>query len=156
MQYILLIFIVVPVAEMWLLIQVGGLIGAWPTIATVLLTAVIGLALLRRQGFDTLMRGRAKLESGEAPVMEMLESMVLAVSGALLLTPGFFTDIVGFIGLLPLSRRFLVGYFVNRMNVVDGYYQASQTRGSRIYRDTQERQNINEKGPIEGEYRRED
>lgn len=156
MQYFLLLFIVMPIAEMWLLIQVGGLIGAWPTIGTVLLTAVIGLALLRRQGFDTLMRGRAKLASGEVPVMEMLEGMVLAISGALLLTPGFFTDTLGFIGLLPISRKFLIRYLVNRINVVGGYFQTGNALADDICPGSPGSQATREKGAIEGEFRVED
>jgi len=159
MRYFLLLFIVMPVAEMWLLIQVGGLIGAWPTIGAVLLTAVIGLALLRRQGFDTLMRGRAKLASGEVPVMEMLEAILLAVSGALLLTPGFFTDTLGFIGLLPMSRKFLTSYLVNRINIVGGYSQTGDALAGNIYRGSPGSpgsQARREKEAIEGEFRIED
>lgn len=156
MQYFLLLFIVMPIAEMWLLIQVGGLIGAWPTIGAVLLTAVIGLALLRRQGFDTLMRGRAKLASGEVPVLEMLEAILLAVSGALLLTPGFFTDTLGFIGLLPMSRKFLIRYLVNRINVVSGHSQTGDVLAGNIYRSAPGSQATKDKGAIEGEFRVED
>lgn len=108
MRFLLLIFVTVPIFEMWLLIKVGGQIGALPTIGLVFLTALVGLALLRQQGFATLLRGRQKLESGEIPAQEMAEGLVLAVSGALLLTPGFFTDAVGFAGLLPVTRRWLV------------------------------------------------
>jgi UPF0716 protein FxsA len=162
-RFLLVIFIVIPIIEMWLLIQVGGLIGALPTIALVMLTAVIGLALLRRQGFSTLMRGRAKMESGEIPAMEMIEALVLAVSGAMLLTPGFFTDALGFAGLLPLSRHWLVNRLVSRMDIVDGYYQAShsQTQTHSIHGgvfDSTESESgrSNGKETLEGEYRRED
>ncbi len=161
MGYLLLLFIVMPIAEMWLLIHVGGLIGALPTIGLVLLTAMVGLALLRRQGFATLMRGRAKMESGEIPAMEMLEALVLAVSGALLLTPGFVTDAVGFIGLLPLSRQWLVSFLIKRMNVVDGYYQATSVQMHTLHSGTVHdamhgRHGTDEKEPIEGEFRRDD
>lgn len=171
MRFFLLLFIVIPIAEMWLLIHVGGLIGALPTIALVMLTAIIGLALLRRQGFATLMRGRAKMESGEIPAMEMLEALVLAVSGAMLLTPGFFTDALGFAGLLPLSRHWLVNWLIGRMNIVDGYYQSAASHQQRAtiqtftVHDQESRQEHRQdegqnKGqgnaPIEGEFRRED
>ena len=120
MRFLLLIFIIVPIAEMWLLIQVGGFIGAVPTIAAVLLTAVIGLAMLRRQGLSTLLRVNQRIESGELPAQEMLEGIVLAVSGALLLTPGFFTDALGFAGLTPVLRQWLVRRLVGRMTVFQG------------------------------------
>lgn len=150
-RFLLLLFILVPIAEMWLLIKVGGAIGAWPTIGLVLLTAIIGLALLRRQGFATLMRGRQKMESGEIPAQEMLEGVVLAVSGALLLTPGFFTDLLGFLGLLPVSRRWLVGRLMGRADIVSAYaarqgYHQAGSAGHRAPRKT----------PLEGEYHRED
>ncbi len=120
MRFLLLIFIIVPIVEMWLLIQVGGYIGAVPTIAAVLLTAVIGLAMLRRQGLSTLLRVNQRMESGELPAQEMLEGIVLAVSGALLLTPGFFTDAIGFAGLTPVLRQWLVRRLVGRVNVFEG------------------------------------
>ena len=120
MRFLLLIFIIVPIVEMWLLIQVGGVIGAVPTIAAVLMTAVIGLALLRRQGLSTLLRVNQRMASGELPAEEMLEGIILAVSGALLLTPGFFTDAIGFVGLTPLLRQWVVRRLVGRVNVFPG------------------------------------
>lgn len=118
MRYLLLLFIVMPILEMWLLITVGQQIGALPTIGLVLLTAVVGLSLLRRQGFDTLFRARSRLDAGELPAMEMAEGLVLALCGALLLTPGFVTDAIGFVGLVPPLRRRVVSLLVSRMEVV--------------------------------------
>lgn len=103
---------------MWLLIQVGGFIGAVPTIAAVLLTAMIGLAMLRRQGLSTLLRVNQRMGNGELPAQEMLEGIVLAVSGALLLTPGFFTDALGFAGLTPILRQRLVRRLVGRVTIL--------------------------------------
>ncbi len=96
---------------MYLLIRVGGYFGALPTIALVMLTAIIGVALLRRQGAATLLRANERLNAGEVPAGEMIEGVMLAVSGALLLTPGFVTDAVGFALLVPAARRWLVGRF---------------------------------------------
>jgi UPF0716 protein FxsA len=150
-RVLLIIFIAIPVVEMWILIQVGGVIGAWPTIGLVLLTAVVGLALLRRQGFDTLARVRARLESGEVPALEMLEGLVLAVSGALLLTPGFFTDALGFAGLIPGPRRRLIKRLMNTKYMAGDIYtntnlDIDRTRGS----------GTPPQNPIEGEYSREE
>ncbi|MCK9502634.1 MAG: FxsA family protein [Porticoccaceae bacterium] len=103
-----LFFLAVPVFELWLLIQVGGVIGAWPTIALVLLTAMIGVALLKKEGFKLLTRSNLKLDAGELPAQEVFEGFVLGISGALLLAPGFATDVVGFLGLIPWTRRWLV------------------------------------------------
>lgn len=101
----LLLFFITPIVEMYLLIQVGGYIGAWPTIGLVMLTAVIGVSLLRLQGLATLTRGLSRLEGGEVPAREMAEGLLLAVAGALLLTPGFVTDAFGFALLTPALRQ---------------------------------------------------
>ena len=108
MRFALLLFILMPILEMWLLITIGSYIGALSTILLVMLTALIGIGLLREQGVSTLWRGREKLHQGRMPAQEIMEGIVLAVSGALLLTPGFVTDAIGLLGLLPFSRIFLV------------------------------------------------
>ena len=97
----LLIFFLTPIAEMYLLIKVAGHIDAWPTVGLVMLTAVVGVALLKRQGLLTLTRGMGRLQRGEVPATEMAEGILLAVAGALLVTPGFITDTVGFVLLFP-------------------------------------------------------
>ncbi len=158
MRVLLLIFIIVPVVEMWLLIQVGGLIGAFPTIAGVLLTAMIGLALLRRQSVSTLMRVRERMGSGEMPAQEMMEGIVLAVSGALLLTPGFFTDAIGFAGLTPGLRRWAIRGLVARVNVMGAQQMGAQQRGH-TYTQTDQSTGSGQSGGhniLEGEFSRED
>ncbi|WP_461515859.1 FxsA family protein [Porticoccus sp.] len=118
MRYLFLLFIAMPIVEMWLLITVGQHIGALPTIGLVLLTAVVGLSLLRQQGFATLFRARSKLDAGELPAQEVAEGLILAICGALLLTPGFVTDVIGFAGLTPWVRRQLVSRLAVKMDVV--------------------------------------
>lgn len=105
---LLAIFFLVPLIEIYLLIQVGGIIGAGWTIFAVVFTAVLGAALVRRQGFTTLGRIRTQMDAGELPALELLEGLCLLVAGALLLTPGFFTDAVGFALLTPPLRRWAV------------------------------------------------
>lgn len=105
---LLLLFILVPLLEIWLLIKVGGRIGATPTIALVVLTAIVGVTLLRLQGLRTLTRANERLRAGEVPAQEMGEGLILAVAGVLLLTPGFATDAVGFACLVPPIRRRLL------------------------------------------------
>jgi len=102
-----LLFFLTPVIEMYLLIRVGGWIGAFPTITLVMLTAVSGIALLRRQGFSTLMRSRQKLATGELPAAEIAEGILLGIAGALMITPGFITDLTGFALLVPAFRSLL-------------------------------------------------
>ena len=104
-KLLLIAFIAIPLIEIALFIQVGGLIGLWPTLATVVLTAVIGVTLLRQQGVSTLTRAQARVERGEMPLPEMLEGILLAIAGALLLTPGFLTDAIGFALLVPTVRQ---------------------------------------------------
>jgi len=105
---LLAIFFLVPLVEIYLLIQVGGVIGAGWTIFAVVFTAVLGAALVRRQGFATLGRIRANMDAGELPAMELLEGLCLLIAGALLLTPGFFTDALGFLLLTPPLRRWAI------------------------------------------------
>lgn len=102
-----LLFILVPLAEVGVFIQVGGLVGLWPTLALCLLTAAIGTICIRYQGFTLIKRAQTQLEAGEAPVFEVVSGVCLLVAGVLLLVPGFVTDAVGFLLLLPPFRRVL-------------------------------------------------
>ena len=105
MRFIFALFIAVPIVEMLVLIEVGQQIGALWTIALVLLTAFIGINLLRHQGLATLSRANWRIKSGELPAQEILEGILLAVGGALLLTPGFVTDTIGFLLLIPFLGK---------------------------------------------------
>ncbi len=118
MGFWLLVFFLTPIVEMYLLIKVGGYIGAWPTIGLVMLTAVIGVALLRVQGLSTLTRGMGRLEGGELPAREMAEGILLAVAGALLITPGFCTDAAGFALLVPAFRGAIARRMLARVVMV--------------------------------------
>jgi len=104
---IALIFIGVPILEIAVFIRAGALIGLWPTIAMVLLTGILGVALLRMQGLAVLARVRQSLDQGRIPVEEVFTGLCLLVAGALLLTPGFVTDTVGFLLLVPAVRAVL-------------------------------------------------
>ena len=121
MKYFLPSFIVLPILEMYILIEVGGFIGALNTIGLVLLTALLGLILLRQQGFRTLLNARNKLMQAELPTEEIVTGIFLAVGGALLLTPGFVTDFIGFMCLLPFTRRFLMSFIATSFFDVSGF-----------------------------------
>ncbi len=110
----LFLFIGIPVIEMYILILVGSQIGALTTIALVVLTATIGLWLFRREGFATLHNLQAKLNTNELPGRELLEGVMLLIGGALLLTPGFVTDSIGFVCLLPGLRKPLAEFLIQR------------------------------------------
>ena len=103
-------FIGVPLLEIAVFIQVGGLIGLWPTLGLVILTALIGSWQLRSQGLATLARGRAQLDAGNLPTRELFDGLCLLFAGALLLTPGFVTDALGLLLFLPAFRELLRGW----------------------------------------------
>jgi len=106
-RLLIILFLTVPLLEIFLLLKVGSLIGALWTIFLVVLTAVIGASLLRMQGISTIHRIQACTARGEPPAIPMIEGAFLLFAGALLLTPGFFTDIVGFAILFPPFRQYL-------------------------------------------------
>jgi len=113
-RLLLLLFLIIPILEIYLLIQVGGWIGALPTVFLVVLTAVLGAFFLRQQGFATLERVQQTLANGRLPATELLEGAFLLVGGALLLTPGFFTDAIGFACLVPILHRSLIAWAIQR------------------------------------------
>jgi len=104
---LLLAFIGVPIIEIAVLIEVGGWLGLWPTLGLVVLSALVGSIELRAQGTATLARLRAELDRGELPAQTLFDGACLLVAGALLLTPGFVTDIAGLALFLPPVRRLL-------------------------------------------------
>jgi UPF0716 protein FxsA len=147
----LLLFVVMPVLEMWILIEVGSQIGALYTIGLVLLTAMVGLALLRRQSFSAITRANQKMQTGEMPLQEMIEGIFLAVGGALLLTPGFVTDAIGFCCLLPGVRNVILGRMLKKMVVTQqgGFYSFSYQQ-----RSDQRPSGAQDSSIIEGEFER--
>lgn len=100
-----LLFLAIPVIEIAIFIQVGGLIGVWPTIAIVLGTAFLGASLLRVQGLQTWRRAEEAMRRGEPPVAEMLDGVFLFIAALLMVTPGLFTDAIGILLLIPPLRR---------------------------------------------------
>ncbi|MDZ7751661.1 MAG: FxsA family protein [Gammaproteobacteria bacterium] len=143
-RILFLAFLLIPLLEIYLLIRVGSVIGAWPTILAVVGTAALGAYLVRTQGLATLRRAQASLDAGQAPAFEVFEGTLLLIAGALLLTPGFFTDAVGFLFLTPALRRRLFATIASRITVRQGGPGGPQERGGG--------------GPrvIEGEYTRDD
>jgi len=105
LQVIFLLFLIIPFIEIYLLLKIGAIVGVFPTIFLVVFTAVLGAWLLRQQGLATWLRLQESLAKGTIPAFEMIEGPILLVGGALLLTPGFFTDILGFLCLIPATRK---------------------------------------------------
>lgn len=114
---VFVIFVLMPVMELALLLHVGALIGLWPTVSLVMLSAIIGVSVVRRQGLSTLLQVQQKLARQEIPGREILEGMLLATSGLLLLVPGFITDFIGMFFLFPWFRQILVRYMVHRIQI---------------------------------------
>jgi UPF0716 protein FxsA len=134
------LFIVVPIVELYVIIQIGSLIGVVPTIALLLADALLGSLLLRHQGRGAWRRFNAALKEGRFPGREVADGLLIAIGGTLLLTPGFVTDIFGLIFLIPptraIVRRLLRGYAGRRFVVagVSGVRGvASNGRGHRSY-----------------------
>ncbi|GGO82944.1 membrane protein [Marinobacterium nitratireducens] len=172
MPFLFLLFIIIPIVEITVLINVGQLIGTWYTVGLVLLSAFIGVNMLRYQGLSTLARAQQRANAGEIPAREMVEGIVLAVGGALLITPGFVTDFIGFCCLIPVTRRLAANALIKRFTVVamsrqqmsgfadpdfqpgpHGPYGHQDPHGSRHHEQpTRSR----EGDVIDGEYRRED
>ena len=154
---IFLLFLTIPLVEIYLLIKVGGVIGAPMTIFLVVFTAVLGAWLLRIQGFSTLRRIQLTLNQGGLPAVELLEGALLLVAGALLLTPGFFTDAIGFACLVPVLRRTLIMHAVRRFIVTRAPRESEfdpYTRQSP--RQPGSKHSKQHTHTIEGEYTRED
>jgi UPF0716 protein FxsA len=116
-MWLLLIFVLVPIVEIALFIQVGGLIGLAPTLLIVVLTAITGTALMRRQGLQALARLQDRLASGGDPVGPIAHGALILVAGVLLLTPGFFTDALGLLLLVPAVRDRVIAYAGSRITV---------------------------------------
>ncbi|MBX2832350.1 MAG: FxsA family protein [Rhodospirillales bacterium] len=106
--YFLVIFVAMPIIEIAVFIQAGELIGLWPTIGVVILTAILGTSLMRAQGLQTLAKAQSQMDQGEMPIGPMFDGICILIAGVLLLTPGFVTDTFGFLLLIPPLRQ-LVG-----------------------------------------------
>ena len=108
------IFVVVTLAEIYVLVTVGQTIGGLSTLLLVIITAFIGSRLLKQQGWSTMVKAQQSIAEGRTPALEMFEGVVILVSGILLLTPGFITDILGLLGLMPWSRGYFINHFLEK------------------------------------------
>jgi len=145
-QLIFLFFLIIPFVEIYLLLQLGGIVGVIPTVLLVVFTAILGAWLLRRQGFATWQRFQRNLEQGQVPAYEMIEGPILLVGGALLLTPGFFTDALGFACLVPQLRRKFAQYVIEKKLI-------KMQSGSPFQQPSQQQDQGN---VIEGEFKKEE
>ena len=127
MNTFLLVFIGLPALEIFLMIKIGGQIGAFSTIALVFFTAIVGIYFARIQGLQTLKTGIINLYQNKIPIYEMISGASIAIAAILLIFPGFFTDLIGFILLIPFTRKILFkNFLIKKQNndshskVIDG------------------------------------
>lgn len=144
-----ILFIIVPVIEIYLFIKVGGLIGAGNTILIIIVTAIVGAAMLRSQGMQTLARIQQSLQQFQLPAMEMMEGVLIVIGGAFLLTPGFFTDSIGFLCLVPATRRIFVGLVIG---IFGNIFSVSRRKSSYFQSSVKPSSGNKKSRIIEGEF----
>jgi UPF0716 protein FxsA len=127
---LLIIFIVIPIIEISLFIEIGSFIGSFNTILLIFTTALIGVYFVRQQGISTYSKLYNQLQNQEAPIQTMFEGLMILISGVLLITPGFFTDTLGFLGLIPLTRVIFIKIVANSVLSRYGMQNQSPDDGS--------------------------
>jgi UPF0716 protein FxsA len=167
-----LLFIILPIIEIMVLMEVGALLGLWPTLAVVVLTAWAGAKLVREQGISTLNTIQGKLAQGQLPSDDIIAGLMILVSGVLMLTPGFITDFFGLFLLWPQGRQLLARLLkdkvlVGQLNKGQGHFYSSsfeqQGFSSNVYEHQHDQQaaegELNKEQPkniLEGEFQRKD
>ena len=129
MNSFFLLFIGVPAIEIFLMIEIGSKIGALSTVSLILLTAIIGIYFAKLEGVKTLKSGLINLYQNKVPIYEMLSGASIAIAALFLIIPGFFTDTLGFLLLIPFTRKILISFFIKKkttsnnqedINILDG------------------------------------
>jgi len=139
MNSILLTIILIPVIEIYLLIKIGSQIGAISTIFLIFTTAIIGVYYAKYEGLNTLKSGFLQIKNNEPPTYEVLSGAAIAFAAFLLIIPGFATDVIGFILIFPLSRRFIFENFLKKLknkknsseNFIDGEFEEVEEKDDR-------------------------
>ena len=138
MNSILLVIILIPIIEIYLLIKIGSQIGALTTILLIFFTAIMGIYYAKYEGLNTLKSGFTQLSKNETPVYEALSGAAIAFAALLLIIPGFATDILGFLLILPFSRKFIFYLFSkkvnkkkNKKNFIEGEFEDIDDRNER-------------------------
>jgi len=129
MNSFFLLFIGVPTLEVFLMIKIGGKIGALNTVSLIFLTAIIGLYFAKLEGIKTMRSGVMNLYQNKIPIYEIISGASIAIAALLLIIPGFFTDTIGFLLLIPFTRKILISFFIKKkttsnnqedINILDG------------------------------------
>ncbi|QXH52489.1 membrane protein FxsA [Pseudomonas fakonensis] len=152
MRAFLLLFLVFPVLELFVFVKVAGAIGFFPALLLIIAGSALGLLVMRVAGLATALRARESLQRGELPAEDMFQGLMLAVGGGLLLIPGFISDVIGLLCLLPFSRRLVASKLRQRAE--------QQAMRQRTFQDdpfqAQPRDGGHRPNVIEGEYERRD
>ena len=133
MNSFFLLFIGMPALEIFLMIKIGGKIGALTTVSLIFLTAIIGLYFAKLEGIKTMRAGVVNLYQNKIPVYEMVSGASIAIAALLLIIPGFFTDTIGFLLLIPFTRRILINAFIKKR--VKKREESSKTLDGEIIED---------------------
>jgi len=153
-RFLLFLFILVPIIEIGVFIQVGDQIGLGATLVIVIITAIIGVNLLKQQGFAVMRDIQNSLNQGKVPALEIASGAQLLFAGGLLLTPGFVTDIIGFLLMVPAIRLLLAKFLISRINLSNAGMNSANFQSSSFYQSQSNSSDLNSgnKGRIiEGE-----
>tara|TARA_B100001248_G_scaffold182641_1_gene139086 strand:- start:92 stop:511 length:420 start_codon:yes stop_codon:yes gene_type:complete len=138
MNTFFLIFIGIPALEIFLMIKIGGEIGALNTLALIFLTAIIGIYYARIQGIETLRSGLKNLYNNKLPIYELISGASIAFASILLIIPGFFTDVIGFLLLIPLSRKMIIKLLISKGKIEEKVQKNKTIDGEIINKDKDE------------------
>ena len=117
MNSFFLLFIGIPALEVFLMIKIGGEIGALNTVLLIFLTAIIGIYFAKLEGIKTMRSGVMNIYQNKIPIYEMISGASIAIAALLLIIPGFFTDIIGFLLLIPFTRKILISFLITKQNI---------------------------------------
>jgi len=117
MNSFFLLFIGIPALEIFLMIKIGGKVGALNTVLLIFLTAIIGIYFAKLEGIKTMRSGIMNMYQNKIPIYEMISGASIAIAALLLIIPGFFTDTIGFLLLIPFTRKILISFFIKKQNV---------------------------------------
>ena len=131
MNTVLILIIGLPLIEIYLFIKIGSQIGAFNTLLLILITAIVGVAYARYEGFNTLRSGVSQVIKNELPIYEIISGAAIAFAALLLIVPGFFTDVLGFLLIFPISRKFIFNKIIKKFkkrenkknNFIDGEFE---------------------------------
>ena len=135
MNTFFLIFIGLPALEIFLMIKIGGEIGAFNTIALIFLTAIVGLFYARLQGIQILKSGIVNMYQNKVPINEIISGTSIALAALLLIIPGFFTDLIGFLLLIPFTRNILLKIFLKKKIVINKAKENNTIDGEIVKKD---------------------